>query len=138
MSRAYWAPKSTTRTASVTESGSMAHADALRALEELALGLQGGGDHDLGLLELLDRLVPTGGHGGAEGAEEVHAAIVLMRRAEQDFAQAAAHRGAHPGAAGQRGVEGGHAPVEAAGRGLEGGGQGRSEHDGIGATGDRL
>src|ERR1700727_2631188 len=97
MSRAYWAPKSTTRTVSVTESDSMAHADALGPLEELPFRLQGWGHHHLCLLELLDRLVPAGGHGRTEGAEEVHAAVVLVGRAEQDFAQAPPHRGTHPG-----------------------------------------
>src|SRR4051795_5898450 len=65
ISCAYWAPKSTTRTVS-NWGASMwclaTHADALAALEALALGLQGGGHHDLGLLELLDRLVAGGGH----------------------------------------------------------------------------
>src|ERR1700722_14733740 len=97
MSRAYWAPKSTTRTVSVTESDSMAHTDTLGPLEELPFGLQRRGHHHLGLLELLDRLVAAGGHGRTQGAEEVHAAVVLMGGAEQDFAQAAAHRGAPPG-----------------------------------------
>ena len=68
--------------------GSMAHADALGPLQVLALGLQRRGHHDLGLLELLDRLVAAGGHGRAQGAEQVHAAVVLVGRAEQDLAQA--------------------------------------------------
>ena len=66
---------------------SAAHPHTLGALQGLALGLQGGGHHDLGLLELLDRLVAAGGHGGAQGAEEVHAAVVLVGRAEQDLLQ---------------------------------------------------
>src|ERR1700735_854201 len=111
MSRAYWAPKSTTRTVSVTESDSMAHTDALRPLEELSFGLQGGSHHHLGLLELLHRLVAAGGHGRAQGAEEAHAAVVLVGRSEQDLAEAAPYRGAYPRPAGQRRVEGGHAPV---------------------------
>src|SRR5258706_3405023 len=67
MSCAYCAPKSTTRTVSnswdgsctITPSRSAAHPDALRTLERLALGLKGGGDHQLGLLEFLDALVAT-------------------------------------------------------------------------------
>src|ERR1019366_9991631 len=109
MSRSYWAPKSTTRTVSVTESDSMAHADTLRPLEELPLGLQGGSDHDLCLLEFLHRLVPARGHGRAQCTEEVHAAVVLVGRAEQDLTEAPAHRGAHPRPTGAGGVEGGHA-----------------------------
>src|SRR5215471_12194385 len=81
ISCAYCAPKSTTSTVSNGEASiasasrcvhgptscwsryaSVAHADALAALEALALGLQRGGHHDLGLLELLDRLVAGGGH----------------------------------------------------------------------------
>src|SRR5262249_7109120 len=54
---------------------SVAHADALAALEALALGLQRGGHHDLGLLELLDRLVAGGGHRRAQGAEQVEGAV---------------------------------------------------------------
>ena len=73
-----------------------------------------------------------------ERAEQVHAAVVLVGGAEQDLAEAAAHRGAHPGPAGQGRVEGGHAPVEAPGGRLEGGRQRRAQHDGVGATGDGL
>ena len=42
-----------------------------------------GGDHDLGLLELLDRLVAGGRHRRAERTEEVEAAVVLVRRARR-------------------------------------------------------
>src|SRR3954454_18861164 len=51
MSWAYCAPKSTTRTTcsgdDVMRGASVPHADALRALQSLAFGLQRGGDHDL-------------------------------------------------------------------------------------------
>src|SRR5437763_15483586 len=64
ISCAYCAPKSTTRTVSKSPRGavtlvgrSVAHADALRALQALALGLQRRRHHHLRLLELLDRLV---------------------------------------------------------------------------------
>src|SRR5947208_16640264 len=73
ISCAYWAPKSTTRTrsgASVTLD-SAGHADALGALQRLALGLQRGRDHDLGLLEFLDRLVAGRRHRRSQRAEEV-------------------------------------------------------------------
>src|SRR5260370_36415811 len=79
---AYCAPKSTTRTVSkpvgsvtARPGGLVTHADALRALQALAFGLQGRGDHDFGLLELLDRLVPARGHGSPQCAEEVEAAV---------------------------------------------------------------
>src|SRR4051812_34138076 len=77
ISCAYCAPKSTTRIVSkgsrsgaVTSPRSPAHADALRPLERLALGLERRSDHHLGLLEFLERLVPGRRHGGAQGAEE--------------------------------------------------------------------
>src|SRR5580704_17447878 len=70
ISWAYWPPKSTTRTVSGasgttkrgpggarqrTGPGSVPHPHTLGALQCLALGLQGGGHHDFGLLEFLDR-----------------------------------------------------------------------------------
>src|SRR2546423_8135040 len=73
ISCAYCAPKSTTRTVSnsslmrLVPLGSVAHADALGPLEALPLGLQGGGDHDLGLLELLHGLVAARRHRCAHG-----------------------------------------------------------------------
>src|SRR5437588_2049381 len=79
ISCAYWAPKSTTRTVSNGSSGTagdlVTHSHALGPLEGLALGLEGGGDHDLGLLELLDGLVAAGRHRGAQGAEQVETAV---------------------------------------------------------------
>src|SRR5437867_1148485 len=99
MSWAYWAPKTTTtvskdRSAAPTCSGTAgsamtgagltAHADALRPLQALALGLQRGGDHHLGLLELLDGLVAAGGHRGSQRTEQVEAAVVLVGRPDQD------------------------------------------------------
>src|SRR5438477_3070984 len=117
ISCAYCAPKSTTRTvsnASVTTGASVPHADALRALQGLALGADGGGHHHLGLLELLDGLVPARGHRGAQGAEQVEPAVVLVGRAHEHLAQRAPRLGAYPCAARERGMERGHAPVVAA------------------------
>src|SRR3954451_5785938 len=92
ISCAYCAPKSTTRTVS-NWGASMwclaTHADALAALEALALGLQGGGHHDLGLLELLDRLVAGGGHRRAQRTEEVEGAVVPVGRADKDLVERA-------------------------------------------------
>src|SRR5579863_1784544 len=98
------------------ERPSVAHSDTLGALQRLSLGLQCGRHHHLGLLELLDGLVPRRGHGGAQSAEEVHAAVVLVRRPEEDLLERASHRRPHPRPAGKRRMEGGHAPVEAAAR----------------------
>ena len=136
MSWAYWAPKSTTRTVAVVAQWPMP--TPCCALELLALGLQARRDHDLGLLELLQRLVAARRHRGAQRAEEVHAAVVLVRGAEQDLAQRAADLGAHARAPRQRRVERRHAPVVPAGGCLERGRQRRAEHDGVRAAGDGL
>src|SRR5215216_783238 len=100
MSCAYCAPKSTTRTVSADVGAlmrrglgrrwcgaerSMPHAHALRLLEGLPLRLQRGSDHDLGLLEVLDVDVAAGGHRGAQTAEEVELAVVLVGGADQDL-----------------------------------------------------
>ena len=96
-------------------------------------------DHHLGLLELLHRLVPAGRHRGAERAEEVHAAVVLVRGAEQDLAQRAADLGLHPRA--RAAASGGTSPCPSgsprAGR-LDGRRERRAEHDGVGPAGDGL
>ena len=52
--------------------GSVTHPDALGLLQHLALGLERGRHHDLGLLELLHGLIATGGHRRAQRTEEVH------------------------------------------------------------------
>src|SRR5438874_6595834 len=88
-----------------------AHADALGALEGLALGLQRRCHHHLGLLELLQRLVTGGGHRGAKRTEEVEGAVVLVRRAHEDLGQRRPVARLHPCATRERRVEGGHAPV---------------------------
>src|SRR2546421_1772006 len=141
ISCAYCAPKSTTRTVS-NWGASMrrlaTHADALAALKALALGLQGGGHHDLGLLELLDRVVAGGGHRRAQGAEQVEGAVVLVGGTDEDLVERAPLTGVHTRAAGQVGVERRHAPVEApAGRLVRAGERG-AEHHRVGAAGDRL
>src|SRR3954453_7235718 len=97
-----------------------AHADALVALERLALRLQRGGDHELGPVELGDVLVATGGHRGAQAAHEVERAVVLAGGAGDDLLERPVLGRRHAGATGQRRVEGRHAPVEAVPRGLVG------------------
>src|SRR6266700_1911563 len=106
ISCAYCAPKSTTRTVSNGEASTRRlapHADALAALEALALGLQRGAHHDLGLLELLDGLVARGGHRRAQGAEQVERAVVLVGGADEDLVERAALTGVDPGAPGEVG-----------------------------------
>ena len=73
--------------ARLTVAASPAHADALRTLQRLALGLQRRRDHHLGLLELLERLVAGGGHRRAQRAEEVERAVVLVRGTDEDLGQ---------------------------------------------------
>src|SRR5437764_13871298 len=107
ISCAYCAPKSTTSTVSNGGASTLplsAHADALAVLEALALGLQRGGHHDLGLLELLDRLVPGGGHRRAQGAEEVESAVVFVGRADEDLVDRAPLAGMYASPAGQVGM----------------------------------
>src|SRR5438045_9712581 len=57
----------------------------LGLLEHLALGLDGGRDDDLGLLQLADRLRPHRAHAGANGADEIQRAVFRERRPEQDL-----------------------------------------------------
>src|SRR5437660_8936979 len=131
ISCAYCAPKSTTSTVSNGSASTLplsAHADALAVLEALALGLQRGGHHDLGLLELLDRLVAGGGHRRAQGAEEVEPAVVLVGGPDEYLLQRPPLLDPDAGAPRQRGVERGHPPVMPASRRLVGGGQRRTNH----------
>src|ERR671911_174444 len=149
ISCAYCAPKSTTSTVSNWDGStatsrcvpgptycwssyaSAAHADALAALEALALGLQRGAHHDLGLLKLLDRLVAGGGHGCAQGAEEVEGAVVLVGGADEDLVERAPLTGVHARPAGQVGMERRHPPVVRAG-------ERRAEHHRVGSARDGL
>src|SRR5438093_2401276 len=121
MSWAYWAPKSRTRTGrwSVMLRPSV-RPHPLLLLQGLPLALDGRGHDDLGLLEFLDRGVSGGRHGRAQGSEQVQRAVVLVRRADQDLPQRAGPARLHPGSAGEVRVEGGHAPVVTAPRGLVG------------------
>src|SRR5262245_9538569 len=142
ISCAYCAPKSTTSTVSnceaSTATASVTHADALAALEALALGLQRGGHHDLGLLELLDRLVAGGRHRRAQGAEQVEGAVVLVRGADEDLVERAALAGVHARPAGEVGMEGRHPPVVSTTRRFVRAGERGAEHHCVGAARDRL
>src|SRR5919106_5259475 len=87
-------------------SGAGTHPDVLVALQLLALGLQRGGHHQLGPVELRDVLVAAGGHRRAQAAHEVERAVVLARGAGDDLLQRAVLGGLHARAARQRRVEG--------------------------------
>src|SRR5438477_7054099 len=63
----------------------VAHPDALLRLVGLALGLDRRRDHELRLLELLDRLVPGRRHRGRERTEQVERAVVLVGRTGEDL-----------------------------------------------------
>src|SRR3954469_134626 len=118
--------------------GGRAHADLLRLLELLALGLQRRRDHDLRAVERGDVLVAAGGHRRAQAAHQVEGAVVLVRGAEQDLLERAVLGGLHARATRERGVEGGHAPGEAAAGRLVGAGERGADHHGVGAAGERL
>src|SRR4029077_8992171 len=90
-----------------------AHADRLLALELLALGHQGGRDHHLGAVEFGDIRVAGGRHRGPQRAHQVEGPVVVLGRTQEDLLERAVLVGGHPGAAGQRRMEGRHAPVEA-------------------------
>src|SRR5271165_1455010 len=115
-----------------------AHADALVALQRLALGLKRRRDHDLGAVELGEVLVSARGHRRAQPAEQVERAVVLPRRADQDLLERAVLGRCHPRSARERRVKGRHAPMEAPSRSLVGPCQRRADHHGIGAQRDRL
>src|SRR5581483_6752321 len=150
MSCAYWAPRSRTRTGRASESPagrsgegsgltrSVPHPDALLRLIGLALGLDAGRDDELGLLELLDRGVARRRHRGCEGPEQVEGAVVLVRRPDEDLAQRGDLLGLHACPARQGRMKRRHAPVVAAAGSLVRAGQRRADHDGVGASGDRL
>src|SRR2546428_148660 len=61
----------------------------LRLLEDLALGLDGGRDDQLRLLQLADRLRPHRAHAGADGPDEVQRAVLREGRPEQDLLERA-------------------------------------------------
>src|SRR6266545_8368064 len=146
----YWPPRSTTRTGrssapcSGTGSGTTSptalpgHPDLLRLLELLALGLDGRGEHQLRLLEVVDRFVAARGHRGAEGAHQVQRPVVLVGGADDDLLERRGLFHLHPRPARKRWMEGGHPPVVAASRRLLGAGEGRADHHRVGAAGDGL
>src|SRR5918996_3705387 len=144
ISWAYWAPKSTTRTglagSSIRDPGTklVAHPHPLRSLVRLAFGLDGRRDHELRLLELLDRGVAGGGHRRGQGAEQVEGPVVLVRGTHEDLLQGGDLLGLHPGATRERRVERRHSPVVAAARRLVGTGERRPDHHRVRAAGDRL
>src|SRR3712207_5223926 len=143
MSCVYWPPKSRTRIKegppgtsgvgsryssplhhSPLPSHPRALADALGALFELALGVQRGRVHDLGLLELLDVLVAGGRHAHPEGAHQVQGPVVLVGGTDEYLLERPRGPGADAGAAREGGVKGSHTPRVAPPRRLLGLGEG--------------
>src|SRR5260370_31315945 len=119
-----------------SSSGPLAH--SLLALQVLALAGDGRGDHDLRLLELLDRGVAAGGHRELEGTEEVHRAVVDLGRAEEDLPEGPRGARDHPHPPRQRGVEARPAPVVATAGSLDRPGEGRADPDRVGPAGNRV
>src|SRR5918994_450494 len=115
-----------------------AHPHALRRLVRLPLGPDRRRDHELRLLELLDRGVARRGHRRREGAEQVERPVFLVRRSGEDLL----HRGdllrLHAGAARQARMEGRHPPVVAAARCLVRARQRGADHHCVRAARDRL
>src|SRR3712207_9278102 len=123
MSCVYWPPKSRTRikeglprTSGVRTpypplhhsrlpSHPRALADALGALLELALRVQRGRVHDLGLLELLDVLVAGGRHAHTQSAHKVQGPVVLVGWPDEYLFQCPSGPGADAGAAWEGGID---------------------------------
>src|SRR2546427_11214831 len=61
----------------------------LRLLEDLAFGLDGGRNDQLGLLQLADRLRAHRAHAGADGPHEVQRAVLREGRPEEDLLEGA-------------------------------------------------
>src|SRR2546426_8859670 len=110
----------------------------LRLLEDLALGLDGGRDDQLGLLQLADRLGPHRAHAGADGPDEVQRAVLREGRPEEDLLERARDADADARAARQVRVRRRHAPVIAAPGRVGRAREGRADHHGVGAGGEGL
>src|SRR5947208_15904779 len=107
----------------------------LRLLEDLAFGLDGGRDDQLGLLQLADRLGPHRAHAGADGPDEVQRAVLREGRPEEDLLERARDADADARTARQVRVRRCHAPVIAAPARLGRAREGRAAHHGGGAGG---
>src|SRR3989338_5523277 len=98
--------------------GAAGRGQPLRALEHLALGLDRGGDDQLGLLELADTGRAHGPHASPDGAHEVERAVLREGGPVEDLLERAGDADADARAARQIRVRSRHAPVIAAARGL--------------------
>src|SRR5713226_7776150 len=132
MSWVYCPPKS--RMAILLDTRTLARgAELLRALEDLALGLDRGRDDQLGLLQLADVHGAHRAHAGADGPHEVERAVLGEGGPEEDLLERARDPYPDTRAARQIGVGRGHAPVVAAARSLLGAREGGADHDRVGA-----
>src|SRR5215467_3109551 len=154
MSWLYCAPKSRTqilfmrtrsrppacrrRSGSACALGLAWRAQLLSALEHLAFGLDGRGDDQLRLLQLLDVLRSHRTHAGANRAHEVQRAVLGEGGAEEDLLERAEDADADARPARQVRVWRGHAPVIAAARRLLGARESGSDHDGVRTRGEGL
>ena len=99
----YWPPKS--RIATRLGTGDLPRRpQLLGALEDLALGLDRGRDHEFCLVELADRLGAADTHAGADGAHQVLRTVRPRGGAEQQPVQRGVHTRLDPDAARQFGV----------------------------------
>src|SRR5215212_808042 len=111
------------------------HPDALGALLEFALRIEGRREHDLGLLELLYILVTGGRHAHPQSAHQVEGPVVLVGRPDEDLLYRPRGPGAYAGAARECRVEGRHPPRVATPRRLFCFRKRAAQHDGVGPAG---
>src|ERR1035441_4630460 len=64
------------------------HADTLLTLKVLAHGLERGGNHQLGSVELGDVAIPAGRHRGAQATHQVEGSVVLPSGALDEIGRA--------------------------------------------------
>src|SRR5574338_304693 len=127
MSWAYWAPKSTTSTVSLSAAwASTMSADTSRA------------NHQLGLLKFLQGPVSPHRHAGPHGPEDVGAPVAVGGRTDHDLLERAHRRAGVDTAASETGVARALGPPRPVAGRVGGGGQRRAEQHGIGAARDRL
>src|SRR5262245_13161067 len=113
-------------------------AQLLRLLEDLALGLDGGRDDQLRLLQLPDRLRSHRAHAGADRSDEIQRAVFREGGSKENLLERAGDPDPDPGAPRQIRVRRRHAPVVTAPRCLDGARERRADHDRVGARREGL
>src|SRR5580658_1514993 len=122
----------------VLDLSTLAHADVLYGLEQFALGLDAGGEDDLGFLKFTDAGGADVAHAGGDRADQILRTVVHRRRSEENLFQRTGDTHFDARAAGQIGVRGGHAPVVPLPRRLLRAGEGAADHDRVRTAGQGL